>query len=73
MSTKETGVVKFFNEQKGYGFVTPDNGGKDLFIHATQVQGGDRGQTGLVEGSRVQFVRKEGKKGFEATEVTKVG
>ena len=72
MSTKERGVVRFFNEQKGYGFITPKDGGKDLFVHATQVRGADQGHTGLVEGSEVEYIKKEGKKGLEATEVTQV-
>jgi len=72
VSEKESGVVKFFNEQKGYGFITPDQGGKDLFVHATQVTTGSRTHSGLVEGARVEFVRREGKKGLEATEVAAV-
>ncbi len=66
---KETGTVKFFNMQKGFGFITPDNGGKDLFVHATNVQGDARS---LREGQKVSYVEKPGRKGPEATEVTAI-
>jgi CspA family cold shock protein len=64
---KATGTVKFFNSQKGFGFITPDNGGKDLFVHKNSVQGGAED---LREGQKVQFVEAPGRKGPEATEVT---
>lgn len=63
---KEKGVVKFFNGQKGYGFITPNNGSKDLFVHASNVDGGS---AALAEGSNVEFVVTQGRKGPEATEV----
>ena len=49
----ETGTVKFYNDQKGYGFIAPDNGGKDVFVHATALT--RAGLTGLSEGQKVSF------------------
>jgi CspA family cold shock protein len=49
----ETGTVKFYNDQKGYGFIAPDNGGKDVFVHATALE--RAGMRGLVEGQKVAF------------------
>jgi CspA family cold shock protein len=48
-----TGTVKFYNDQKGYGFIQPDNGGKDVFVHATALE--RAGMRGLVEGQKVSF------------------
>jgi len=61
MST-ETGTVKWFNEGKGYGFITPDNGGKDLFAHFKEIQG--TGFKTLAENQRVEFPGPEGPPGF---------
>ncbi|HLH11792.1 MAG TPA: cold-shock protein [Methylovirgula sp.] len=49
----QVGTVKFFNEQKGYGFIAPDSGGKDVFVHVTAVE--RSGLRGLVEGQKVAF------------------
>ncbi len=49
----ETGTVKFYNDQKGYGFIEPENGGKDVFVHATALE--RAGMTGLAEGQKVSF------------------
>ncbi|MBX9588743.1 MAG: cold-shock protein [Hyphomonadaceae bacterium] len=49
----ESGTVKFYNEQKGYGFIQPDNGGKDVFVHATALE--RAGINGLREGQKVRF------------------
>jgi CspA family cold shock protein len=49
----ETGTVKFYNEQKGYGFIQPDNGGKDVFVHATALE--RAGLRSLAEGQKVSF------------------
>ena len=49
----ESGTVKFYNEQKGYGFIQPDNGGKDVFVHATALE--RAGMNGLREGQKVRF------------------
>ena len=48
-----TGTVKWFNEQKGYGFIQPDNGGKDVFVHISAVERG--GLRGLAEGQKISY------------------
>jgi cold shock protein len=58
-----TGTVKFFNEQKGFGFITPDDGGDDLFIHRSNVDTPD--QT-LMDDQKVEFEVGQGRKGPEA-------
>ena len=63
-----TGTVKWFNAAKGYGFITPDEGGKDLFVHFSQIAG--EGYKSLDEGSRVEYEARAGQKGPEATAVT---
>ena len=55
-----TGTVKWFNESKGYGFITPDDGGADLFVHYSEVKVG--GYASLNEGQKVEFEIGEGKK-----------
>ncbi|MES2274178.1 MAG: cold shock domain-containing protein [Chlamydiota bacterium] len=64
---KKKGKIKFFNSQKGFGFITPDDGGKELFVHVNNVKGGAQS---LREGQSVEFVEGPGRKGPEATEVT---
>jgi len=49
--------VKFYNDQKGFGFIQPDNGGKDVFVHATALE--RAGMRGLVEGQKVEFDTEE--------------
>ncbi len=49
----QTGTVKFYNDQKGFGFIQPDNGGKDVFVHATALE--RAGMRGLNEGQKVSF------------------
>ena len=49
----QTGTVKFYNDQKGYGFIQPDDGSKDVFVHATALE--RAGMRGLVEGQKVAF------------------
>jgi cold shock protein len=56
-----TGTVKWFSDQKGYGFIIPDEGGKDLFVHHTGLVGQDH--RSLVEGARVSFDAETGSKG----------
>ncbi len=65
-----TGTVKWFNDSKGYGFITPDEGTKDLFVHHSSIAG--EGFKSLVEGARVSYEPREGEKGPEATNVTAV-
>jgi CspA family cold shock protein len=64
------GTVKWFNGEKGFGFITPDDGGKDLFVHYSEIQG--NGFRKLDEGQRVQFEVGQGNKGPTATGVTAV-
>jgi len=62
-----TGTVKWFNDQKGYGFITPDEGGKDVFVHHSSIAG--EGFKTLAEGARVEFEVAQGQKGPEAKNV----
>lgn len=61
------GVVKWFSSEKGYGFITPDDGGKDLFVHFSEIQGS--GYRNLEEGQRVSYEATEGQKGPQASTV----
>ena len=63
-----TGTVKWFNEAKGYGFITPEDGSKDLFVHFSNIQ--SEGFKTLAEGATVNFEARQGEKGPEATNVT---
>jgi CspA family cold shock protein len=65
-----TGTVKWFNDAKGYGFITPDGGGKDLFVHHTSIAG--NGFKSLSENAKVEFESREGQKGPEAINVQPV-
>ena len=65
------GTVKWFNDEKGYGFIAPEDGGKDLFVHHSAI-GGD-GFKSLSEGAKVEFEPREGAKGPEATNVVTAG
>ena len=66
-----TGTVKWFNDAKGYGFITPENGDKDCFVHHTAIQAD--GFRSLAEGERVEFEIVQGQKGPAAERVVKVG
>ncbi|PCJ92802.1 MAG: cold-shock protein [Flavobacteriaceae bacterium] len=59
-----TGTVKFFNASKGFGFITNDDTGNDIFVHVTALNGVE-----LNEGDKVEFVEEEGKKGMVAAQV----
>jgi CspA family cold shock protein len=65
------GTVKWFNEEKGYGFITPDEGGDDLFVHYSAIVG--EGFRTLEEGAKVSYEATQGRKGMQAEQVTKVG
>ena len=62
-----TGTVKWFNDAKGFGFITPDDGGKDLFAHFSAIQGS--GFKTLAENQKVSFEVQDGPKGPQATNV----
>lgn len=64
------GTVKWFNNEKGFGFIAPENGGNDVFVHHTAIQG--TGYKSLNEGDRVQFDVTKGPKGDQAANVQKV-
>ncbi len=64
------GTVKWFNNEKGFGFIAPENGGNDVFVHHTAIQGS--GYKSLNEGDRVAFEVTQGPKGDQASNVTKV-
>jgi CspA family cold shock protein len=62
-----TGTVKWFNDAKGYGFIAPEDGGKDLFVHHTNIAGD--GFKSLTENARVEYETREGQTGPEAINV----
>ena len=64
------GTVKWFNDDKGYGFITPDEGGNDLFVHHSGLAG--NGLKSLDEGAKVSYEETQGKKGMQAENVSKV-
>jgi CspA family cold shock protein len=67
MSKAETGTVKWFNDAKGFGFISRDNGGDDLFVHFRSIQ--SSGFKSLVEGQKVSFSVTQGQKGLQAEQV----
>ena len=69
MTPQQTGTVKWFNESKGYGFITPDDGSKDLFAHSSEIRGAQGVRT-LAEKARVQFTVTQGAKGPQESEVS---
>lgn len=65
-----TGVVKWFNSEKGYGFITPDDGSDDVFAHYSNIQ--SNGFRSLDEGDRVEFEITKGPKGLQASDIAKI-
>lgn len=65
-----TGVVKWFSDQKGYGFIAPDDGGKDIFVHHSGIDG--EGFKSLKEGDKVQYEVTQSPKGEQATKIAKI-
>jgi CspA family cold shock protein len=70
MADRKTGVVKWFNGEKGYGFATPDDGSKDVFVHHSAILA--EGYRNLDEGDRIEFAVEAGEKGPKAAQVTKL-
>lgn len=71
MANRQNGTVKWFNNSKGYGFIAPADGGKDLFVHFSAIQDANGGYRSLNEGDRVEFDVEQGAKGPQATNVTR--
>ncbi len=65
-----TGTVKWFSDDKGYGFITPDDGGKDLFVHHSAIR--SEGFRTLAEGAKVSYEPEQGPKGLNAANVSTV-
>ena len=70
MSERIVGTVKWFNDQKGFGFITPEDGGKDVFVHHSAIEAS--GFKSLQEGDRVSFEVEQGAKGPSAVRVKKL-
>lgn len=72
MADRVNGTVKWFNAAKGFGFIAPDDGTKDLFVHFSAIQDSGNGYRSLNEGDKVEFNVEQGQKGLQATNVTKL-
>lgn len=71
MAEKVNGTVKWFNASKGFGFIAPADGTKDLFVHFSAIQEAGDGYRSLNEGDQVEFNVEQGQKGLQATNVVK--
>ena len=69
MSERVNGTVKWFNDDKGFGFITPENGGKDVFVHFRSINNPSGGRSTLAEGQQVNFTVSQGQKGPQADDV----
>lgn len=67
MAGRETGIVKWFNDEKGFGFITPDSGGAELFVHFKAIE--SDGFKTLKEGQAVSYASEKGQKGQQAAQV----
>ena len=67
--SREEGTVKWFNDEKGYGFITRDSGGNDVFVHHSEIRGGGGSRKTLYEQDRVSYVVTPGRKGEQASDV----
>jgi len=70
MAELKDGKIKWFNDEKGYGFIEQDDGGKDVFVHFRQVNNNTGGRVSLADGQKVTFEIGEGQKGPQAENVT---
>ena len=70
MAALVNGTVKWFNSEKGFGFIEQENGGKDVFVHYRQINSTGYGRVSLNEGQKVTFEVAEGQKGPQAENVT---
>jgi CspA family cold shock protein len=70
MADLTNGTVKWFNSEKGFGFIQPDDGGKDLFVHFRQINNSGYGRVSLEENQKVTFEVAQGEKGPQAENVT---
>ncbi|WP_296263355.1 cold-shock protein [Pseudomonas sp. UBA6562] len=67
MSNRKEGTVKWFNDEKGFGFITPEDGSADLFVHFKAIQ--SAGFKSLKDGQKVSYIATQGQKGMQAEEV----
>ncbi len=66
-NSRSQGTVKWFNDEKGFGFIAPNNGGNDVFVHFSAIQGD--GRRSLSQGAAVSYGTEQGKRGLQATDV----